>query len=156
MLTVRKLIDSHPGQIRLVFKNRPLEIHPGAILLHEAAMAANAQGKFWQMPRCARFSCFFLNSARVDGVQNEKLYRDIIENQLAARNSPGQRTDPEARLYKKSLAGPSKPNYLGHVVTENKNGLIMESCLTETGKKAEREAALAMMSVLAPGNKEIT
>jgi len=39
-LLVRKLIDSHPGQIRLVFKNRPLEIHPGAMLLHEAAMAA--------------------------------------------------------------------------------------------------------------------
>ena len=48
-LLVHNLIDSHPGQIRLVFKNRPLEIHPGAMLLHEAAMAANAQGKFWQM-----------------------------------------------------------------------------------------------------------
>lgn len=136
-LLVRKLIDSHPGQIRLVFKNRPLEIHPGAMLLHEAAMAANAQGKFWQMhdliianPQKAtrqdmlayakrigldadRFQkdldsekyrslieadlqeaqrravlgspVFFLNSARVDGLQNEKLYKDIIEDQLAAK-----------------------------------------------------------------------
>jgi len=28
---------------------------------------------------------FFLNSDRVDGLQNEKLYSDIIENQSAAR-----------------------------------------------------------------------
>jgi len=28
---------------------------------------------------------FFLNSARIDGLQNEKLYKEIIEDQLAAR-----------------------------------------------------------------------
>jgi len=38
-------------------------------------------------------------------------------------------------------------------MTENKNGLIMESCLTEAGRKAEWEAALAMMSAIAPGSK---
>jgi transposase len=83
---------------------------------------------------------------RGTGTRGRKLLRDTHEST----------TDPEARLYKKSLAGPSRPNYLGHVVTENKNGLIMESCLTEAGKKAEWEAALAMMSMLATGNKEIT
>jgi protein-disulfide isomerase len=136
-LLVHKLMNSHPGQIRLVFKNRPLEIHPGAMLLHEAVMAANAQGKFWQMhdliianPQKATRQdmltyakrigldadlfqrdldsekyrplieadlqeaqrravlgtpVFFLNSARVDGLQNEKLYTDIIQDQLAAK-----------------------------------------------------------------------
>lgn len=48
-LQIRQLMSAHPGKIRLVFKNRPLEIHPGAMRLHEAALAANAQGKFWQM-----------------------------------------------------------------------------------------------------------
>lgn len=48
-LQVRQLMNAHSGKIRLVFKNRPLETHPGAMRLHEAAMAANAQGKFWQM-----------------------------------------------------------------------------------------------------------
>lgn len=28
---------------------------------------------------------FFLNSARIDGLQNEKLYKEICEGQLAAR-----------------------------------------------------------------------
>lgn len=48
-LLVRRVIETHPGKVRLVFRNRPLETHPEAMLLHEAAMAANAQGKFWQM-----------------------------------------------------------------------------------------------------------
>lgn len=48
-LLVRQIMQSHPGKIHLVFKNRPLENHPEAIALHEAALAANAQGKFWQM-----------------------------------------------------------------------------------------------------------
>jgi protein-disulfide isomerase len=46
---VHDLMEAHPGKIRLVFKNRPLDIHRDAILQHEAAMAAHAQGKFWEM-----------------------------------------------------------------------------------------------------------
>ncbi len=49
MALVRELMDRYPGKIRVVFKNHPLEIHPEAMLLHEAAMAAAAQGKFWEM-----------------------------------------------------------------------------------------------------------
>jgi len=48
-LQIRELMNKHPGKIRLVFRNRPLETHAGAMKLHEAALAANAQGKFWQM-----------------------------------------------------------------------------------------------------------
>ena len=48
-LQVRQLMSTYSGKIRVVFKNRPLETHPGAMKLHEAALAANAQDKFWQM-----------------------------------------------------------------------------------------------------------
>jgi protein-disulfide isomerase len=48
-LLVRQLTSAHPGKIRVVFKNRPLESHAAAMLLHQAALAANAQGKFWEM-----------------------------------------------------------------------------------------------------------
>jgi protein-disulfide isomerase len=48
-LLVRQLMKAHPGKIRVIFKNRPLESHPAAMLLHQAALAANAQGKFWEM-----------------------------------------------------------------------------------------------------------
>jgi protein-disulfide isomerase len=48
-MQLRELLNAHPGQLKIVFKNRPLETHPGALKLHAAALAANAQGKFWQM-----------------------------------------------------------------------------------------------------------
>jgi hypothetical protein len=54
-------------------------------------------------------------------------------------------TDPEARLYKKSTAGESKPSYLGHVIVENRHGLVVAACATASSTTAEREAALQML-----------
>lgn len=48
-LTLDKLMKMYPDQIRLVFKNYPLRNHRRAPLAHEAALAAQAQGKFWEM-----------------------------------------------------------------------------------------------------------
>jgi protein-disulfide isomerase len=39
----------HPADIRLVFKQFPLDTHSQAELAAEAALAAHAQGKFWAM-----------------------------------------------------------------------------------------------------------
>jgi protein-disulfide isomerase len=39
----------HPADIRLVFKQFPLDTHSQAGFAAEAALAANAQGKFWPM-----------------------------------------------------------------------------------------------------------
>ena len=41
-------------------------------------------------------------------------------------------TDPEARLYKKSTGSEAKLSYLGHVVMENRNGLL-EAKFLDTG-----------------------
>jgi IS5 family transposase len=57
-------------------------------------------------------------------------------------------TDPMARLYKKSRGAESRLGYLGHVITENRNGLVVDARLTQATGTAEREAALAMI-----GNK---
>ena len=48
---VDQLLDAYPNQIRVVYKNRPLEFHHDAALAHQALIAATAQGKFWQMHR---------------------------------------------------------------------------------------------------------
>ena len=61
------------------------------------------------------------------------------------RDTHESKTDPESRLYKRSAAGEAKPSYLGHVVMENRNGLIVQPCVTESGTRAERVAALAML-----------
>jgi len=46
--TVHKIRDAYKDQIRLVFKDFPLERHKGAKLAAEAAHCAEAQGKFWE------------------------------------------------------------------------------------------------------------
>ena len=43
------LLQHYPGQVKWVFKHFPLLFRPDAPLAHEAALAAGAQGKFWEM-----------------------------------------------------------------------------------------------------------
>lgn len=46
---LKKLLAKHPNDVRLVFKQFPLDIHSQAEFAAEAALAAHAQGKFWPM-----------------------------------------------------------------------------------------------------------
>jgi protein-disulfide isomerase len=47
---VHRLLDLHPGVVRFVFRNFPIpQLHPHAEQAAEAAEAAAAQGKFWEM-----------------------------------------------------------------------------------------------------------
>jgi transposase len=56
------------------------------------------------------------------------------------------RTDPMARLYKKTRGAEARLGYLGHVLTENRNGLVVDVRLTQASGTAERDAALEMLS----------
>ncbi len=47
--TLRALEAAHPGQVRVVWKQRPLPFHDHARLYALAVRAADAQGRFWQM-----------------------------------------------------------------------------------------------------------
>ena len=73
---------------------------------------------------------------RGSGTGGQKLLRDTQESG----------TDPEARLYKRSAAGEAKPSYLGHVVMENRHGLVVQSKVTASGTREERKAALEMVT----------
>ncbi len=53
-------------------------------------------------------------------------------------------TDPESKLYRKGPGKPSQLCHLGHILTENRNGLIVETLVTEANGKAECNAAIAM------------
>jgi transposase len=75
---------------------------------------------------------------RGTGARGRKLLRDTHES----------KTDPEARLFRRSRAGAARPSYLGHVLTENRQGLVVAACVTQSGTRAEREAALAMLDGL--------
>jgi transposase len=64
-------------------------------------------------------------------------------------------TDPDARLYKKATGQQAKLGYLGHVLMENRTGLIVNTRLTQATGTAEREAAVEMVGEL-PGNYRVT
>src|SRR6266446_25816 len=64
-------------------------------------------------------------------------------------------TDPDARLFKKSRGSEAKLGYLGHVLMENRNGLLVETFLTEANGRAERDAAMLMAETI-PGGKRVT
>jgi transposase len=55
------------------------------------------------------------------------------------------RTDPDARLYKKSYGKESRLCYLGHALVENRNGLIAGAMATQADGYAERDAALLLL-----------
>jgi transposase len=64
-------------------------------------------------------------------------------------------TDPDARLYKKAAGQAAKLCHMGHVLMENRNGLVVDTSLTKATGIAEREAAISMVEDL-PDNGRIT
>jgi len=59
-------------------------------------------------------------------------------------------TDPDARLYKKGDGRPAQLAYGGHLLMENRSGLIVQACVLPADGFGERDAALIMAQAL-PG-----
>lgn len=57
-------------------------------------------------------------------------------------------TDPDAKLYRKGDAHPAVLGYLGHVLLDNRHGLVAGTCVTPATGTAEREAALGLIAGL--------
>jgi transposase len=54
-------------------------------------------------------------------------------------------TDPDARLFRKGAGKEAKLCHMGHLMTENRQGLIVDARLTEANGTAERTTGLAMI-----------
>jgi transposase len=65
-------------------------------------------------------------------------------------------TDPDARLLRKSAGQEAKLCFMGHALMENRNGLVVDACLTRADGHAERVAALAMIEPRADRPARIT
>ena len=59
-------------------------------------------------------------------------------------------TDPEARLFRKSAGTAAALCFMGHLLTENRNGLIVDADLTAADGYAERGAAAQMLNRAPP------
>ena len=59
-------------------------------------------------------------------------------------------TDPQARLYRKDPGREATLAYLGHVLLDNRHGLVANVCVTAATGTAERDAASWMLAASAP------
>jgi transposase len=86
-----------------------------------------------------------------DGRNEDVDYR----GQRRSNETHASKTDPDARLSKKSHGGEARLSYMGHVLMENRNGLVVDHRLSISTGTAEPEAAVQMVSEL-PGNWRVT
>jgi Transposase DDE domain len=64
-------------------------------------------------------------------------------------------SDPEARLFRKGKGKEAKLCFMGHLLMENRHGLIVDGRLGEATGTAERDEAEAMVATI-PGRHRIT
>jgi transposase len=64
-------------------------------------------------------------------------------------------TDPEARLLRKGKGKEAKLAFLGHLLMENRHGLLLDGRVSEASGTAERDMAQAMVADM-PGRHRIT
>ena len=79
-----------------------------------------------------------------------------FHGQKRSNQTHASRTDPEARLYRKGPGKEAKLCFMGHALMENRNGLVVDACLTQADGHAERDAALALIEPRADRPGRIT
>jgi IS5 family transposase len=78
-----------------------------------------------------------------------------FRGQLRSNQTHQSTTDPDSRLYRKGKTA-SELRYMGHTLMENRNGLIVNACVTQADGHAEREAAKAMIQDMRQAHPEAT
>ena len=73
---------------------------------------------------------------------------DVQQDTLFSKLSPEQKTDPDALLFRKSKGTGAKLSYMGHLLMENRHGLIVGARVTQATGTAEREVAIDMVKAL--------
>jgi protein-disulfide isomerase len=116
--------------VRVIFKHAPAATNPNALLAHEAALAAGAQGKFWEMhdvlfenqTKLTRADlldygkALSLNLPVFQQALDNHVYRTIIERDLAEAKGLGVTTTPTFFVNGRRLVGPQGYATLGAVI----------------------------------------
>jgi len=68
-----------------------------------------------------------------------------FKGETRSNDTHASSTDGDARLYKKAQGDKSRLCHMGHILMENRNGLIVDVEVTHASGTAEREAALKML-----------
>ena len=68
-----------------------------------------------------------------------------FKGQTRRNDTHASTTDPDARRYRKGNGKEAKLSYMGHVLTENRTGMVVGATVTQATGTAEREAGLRLM-----------
>lgn len=66
------------------------------------------------------------------------------------------KTDPQSQLYRKSNAAPALPSYLGHVLTDNRHGIVVNVQASTADGTAERDVAADMLADVSSRGKRVS
>jgi transposase len=78
-----------------------------------------------------------------------------FHGQKRSNQTHASKTDPDAKLARKSAGKEAKLSYSGNLLVENRNGLIVNAEVFEANGTAERDAALVMLEQI-PDTKPVT
>lgn len=69
-----------------------------------------------------------------------------FHDQRRSNDTHESSTDPDSRLYRKGKGKESRLCHMGHLLTENRNGMIVEATVTEAATRQEWEAGETMLA----------
>ena len=78
-----------------------------------------------------------------------------FHGETRSNDTHSSNTDPDAMLARKGKGKEAKLSYAGHVLMENRNGLVVDAMVTPATGTAERDAALLMAEAI-PGDHPVT
>jgi transposase len=91
-----------------------------------------------------------------DGPDNDRGNPTVnFHGEKRSNDTHASKTDPESLLARKGGGKEAKLSYSGHLLVENKHGLIVDAEGLQANGTAERDAALLMLEKL-PGTKMVT
>lgn len=89
--TMEEVMKAYPSDVKVVFKNLPLQMHPQAEPAAKAALAAGKQGKFWEM-HDALFANqsklnpdFYETQAKALGLNIDQFKKDMASPEIEAQ-----------------------------------------------------------------------
>jgi protein-disulfide isomerase len=86
--TMDQILEAYPTQVRLYVKNNPLPFHKNAFRAAQAALAANRQGKYWEMHKLLFNNSKTLSEENIQsfakqiGLNMEQFKKDIEDPQI--------------------------------------------------------------------------
>ena len=91
---------------------------------------------------------------RKDGSDDDRSPQDW-RGEPRSNDTHESSSDGESRLYRKSNAAPALPSYLGHVLSDNRHGLVVNVRASQANGVAKREVAAQMLADVAePGKRK--